>query len=764
MPHTLLNSLFFLLIWLQIPPVSAQEPIPRTVIALYDSEIQSRIWLLNLHELAEMPLNQLGLKLHYHDLRKGLPDIKNQKEILGVLTWFPYFAVSSNPIEYIDWAVSVIESGKKFVIVGNPNFHAKNTITPIYVINRFWEKLGLKDTNLFVQNTFKSKFVYLDPLMTSFERPYQGIIPGYNIIEAISNDVKSHVIISQNNDNNAKAALITTGPNGGYAVENFTLYRMADPAFDHRQWYINPFQFFRLAFDSDKVPKPDATTIAGRRIYYNQIDGDGWNNISEIEKYRKLSLLCPDVLYREIFSPYRDLPVTVGPIAADVDLKWVGTPASREIATKIFELPHVEMGCHTFTHPFDWEFFQNYTPEKELPYLDKYPQGGWKQEGWVGFLWKTVTGQKSHGMNAEEMSSDDESFNWPVGTLSPGFAIPRAFALQPFNLNLEIFGAIKEINGLAPPNKRVEIYQWSGNCDPFAKAIEMTREAGVRNINGGNSRFDKQYPSYGWVRPLGLEVEDQKQIYASNSNEMSYTDSWTSDLYAFNELPETFRNTETPIRVKPMDLYYHMYSGAKLPSLQALFQNLEYIRKREICPVSASEFSAIADGFYSSVITPLSQKSWKIENRGHLQTIRFDRSTLAAVNFSQSKGIVGQRHFQGSLYVYLDAAEEIPVLTLQDTDIFYEEPAADVPYLIHSRWTVWNVARVSDEKFSVKSQGFGTGKMRWKVPHDGMYRITIPSLSFDVQSLNHILDFSFPTDASAIDPIEITLEKKGTNP
>jgi len=28
------------------------------------------------------------------------------------------------------------------------------------------------------------------------------------------------------------------------------------------------------------VPKPDTTTLAGRRIYYSHIDGDGWKELT----------------------------------------------------------------------------------------------------------------------------------------------------------------------------------------------------------------------------------------------------------------------------------------------------------------------------------------------------------------------------------------------------------------------------------------------------------------------------------------------------
>jgi len=47
--------------------------------------------------------------------------------------------------------------------------------------------------------------------------------------------------------------------------------------------------------EDERLPVPDVTTLDGRRMYFSHIDGDGWNNISEIEGYRETQTTVADV-------------------------------------------------------------------------------------------------------------------------------------------------------------------------------------------------------------------------------------------------------------------------------------------------------------------------------------------------------------------------------------------------------------------------------------------------------------------------------------
>ena len=113
------------------------------------------------------------------------------------------------------------------------------------------------------------------------------------------------------------------------------------------------------------MPIPDVTTLSGRRVWFSHIDGDGWNNVSRMEAYREKPTIAATVVLKELIAPYPDLPVAVGVIGADIDERY-GTPeAARTAAHELFALPQVEVATHTYTHPYQWSFFESYDRKLE---------------------------------------------------------------------------------------------------------------------------------------------------------------------------------------------------------------------------------------------------------------------------------------------------------------------------------------------------------------------------------------------------------------
>jgi hypothetical protein len=121
------------------------------------------------------------------------------------------------------------------------------------------------------------------------------------------------------------SALLVTGLHGGYAARGFKHF--ASYSRNQLPWYLNPFEFFRLAFATDEVPKPDRNTIAGRRIYYSHIDGDGWRNQTEA-RYRAERIPAAEVILRDAIRLFPDLPVTVGHNPSQLGFRLVRKPAA----------------------------------------------------------------------------------------------------------------------------------------------------------------------------------------------------------------------------------------------------------------------------------------------------------------------------------------------------------------------------------------------------------------------------------------------------
>ena len=686
------------------------EPVPaetsvvaRTILALYDSRYDEETRRLPIHQITEMPLNHLGLVVRYHDINTPLPPLASMQDVRGVLTWFRDDSMR-DPVGFLAWATAALDAGKKFVVIGDASatFDLKKHRTPAAALTQFWSRLGLRSDGEWKTITYDLKIAYRDPVMVEFERPFAGVLPAFPRMTKIDRLMKSYLVIRKGDDPRTDSELLTIGPHGAYVAPGYLHFSRTEDS-PRRQWYVNPFEFFRAAFNTDEIPKLDTSTISGRRIFYSHVDGDGWRNLTEISRYRTRKTLSAEVILEDVLKAFPDLPVTVAPVAGDLDPAWSGTRESLRVAKAIFALPNVEAGTHTYSHPLDWKAAEAARP---VP-----PDAGIVARilAWVGY-----------GVHAEA-ASDVRTDRTDVVVTDKGRLEARSYNTRPFSLDLEIRESADFINALLPPGKRVKIVQWSGNTSPSAKVIAATRAAGLRNLNGGDTRFDPEFKSYGWVSPLGKQVGDERQIYASNSNENTYTDLWTGRFFAFKYLEATLKNTESPVRVKPHNVYFHMYSGEKLPGALAVVENYRYARSQELAPITAATYAAIVDGFFSARIVKIGDRRWRIERRDALQTIRFDRSAHLSVDFSKSHGVVGQRAYQGSLYVSLDAAAASPVVALTDT-------SALGPYLSHSRWQVSSV-QVRGMGFLFDTQGFGAGESIWKVAPNTSFVVRVTSSS-----------------------------------
>ena len=688
-------------------PAAAETAVKRVVIGLFNGADEGTPRRSRLHRLAEMPLNHLGIVMIPHDVQKGLPGEEVMRDARGIVTWFSYVAFP-DASAYLGWLDAQMENGKKLVILDHIGIDPGQIegIVARKLFDRVIGRLGLRWEREWVQLTYASRLLAGDPAMVGFERPFPPILAPYHRVSLIPGSAVSHLSVRRIGRSETDQ-LIVTGPAGGYAGED---YSGALPV-DEWSWYINPFEFFRAALATDDIPKLDTTTLSGRRIFYSHVDGDGWHNVSSAETYRGKQISSAEVQYEQILLKYPDLPVTIGPITGDLDPSWYGSEAARRLARKIFELPNVEAGSHTHSHPFAWGFFRNADPRREEPFLKLYPSRPGHSQG--DSVWRPEDLPLDGGTAAR---SDDD--------MSKQYQRPRSYAVKPFDLNLEIAGSLKALADLLPPGKKVAIMQWSGDTSPFERVMELTAAAGVRNINGGDPRMDGVYRSYAQLSPLGLRVGRFWQIYSSGGNENIYTENWRARFYGYRNLVEMLENAETPLRIKPINVYYHFYIVEREDSLNSLRYVLDFVRRQEIAPITTSHFASIVDGFYAARIVALGGERWRIEDRDGLQTVRFDRASTKSVDFARSEGIIGQRHHQGSLYVALDPEAAKPVVALKAHEQPERDPEAPVPYLISARWPIRALQR-EEGGWRFQAQGFGAGAFAWKVPAAGRYAVEV---------------------------------------
>ncbi|MFV0298108.1 MAG: polysaccharide deacetylase family protein [Hyphomicrobiaceae bacterium] len=678
------------------------------ILALYDKRSERAVRLTRIHQYAEMPLNYLGFRVTYRDVNEPLPSDDELSRYRGVLTWFA--EPLSKPLQVLEWIDRAQLRGLRYVALGAVAPPEDERTLPL--INQVLARLGLEHRAEEVSMPWRARVAEMDGEMMGFERPIDRALPPFFVMGTKGGSAEAHLVLeAPSGDHVVRSTLVATSPAGGFADGNFAIY--FEPNTDRSQWTLNPFAFFGRAFGNERRPIPDTTTLMGRRIYFSHIDGDGWNNVSDIEHYKETQTFSSEVIEREAIVPYPDLPVSVGLLVGDTIPALGGTKAAGDIARRIFALPQVEVATHTYSHPFNWQFFEHYDRAAEMRLIDSHgmPEPSLKDRFSRAVMNLAGRQMKSNQSDKYIAGSD---------------ALPRAYMHRPFDLDSEIAGALKGAERFAPPGKRARLYLWSGDTTPFPAAIRAVRLAGAYNMNGGDSRFDPEYPSVAYVPPISRVTGGERQIYAGNSNENTYTNDWTGPYYGQFMLVNTLANTESPRRLKPFNLYYHMYSGERPGSLAAVKHILALARKARVIPIAASGYAAIANDFFNVEIVQIDMFSWSINHKGKLGTVRFDDASQLAVDIPRSRGVLGSVRKGDVLYVSLDSAVEPSIVTLRGRAAEQAARAEGTAWdmsLVDSRWRLWGLHR-EDCGLTVSAQGFGKGDMLWQTSPRRGYRIT----------------------------------------
>jgi polysaccharide biosynthesis protein PelA len=723
-----------------VPPI----PVNREILGLYDGATEAQPELTRLHKFLEMPLNHLGYQLTLRDIRAGLPGLDEAKRYRAVATWFS--GRVSNAAGYLAWAARLAKAGTRFVVLDSVGALGGSDELP--AINAFLSELGITQADYFVGDAKETRIERVDAAVINGEAKLEpAALPGHTVYVVAKGSAKPgltvHLSVTDPAHRWVKApasALVTTGPQGGFVASGFAV--RYDTIANRAQWLIDPFRFLEAALGRQRAPVPDTTTVSGRRLYFSHIDGDGWNNATEVEPFAAQGRRAAEAMLERLIEPYPDLPVSVGLIAGDVDPADGGMPAGAAAARTMFALPQVEVASHTHTHPFHWSLFKSYQRDREiadvLATLERQPILADRSLAALIGQWRAAA--------------------LPVVKASDYLLLdlPRARPHQPFDLEREVKGALDASSRLAPVGKSARLYLWSGDCRPFEEVLRAARLAGVRNLNGGDSRFDAAFPSQLYVPPISRMVGTERQIYAVNSNENTYTNGWTGPFDAFKTLGETLDNTELPRRLKGFNIYYHSFSATKTEGLEAVRANLEKARASNIAPITASRYAEIAEGFFSVKIFEIARDRWLVKERGGLNTMRFDAAAGIAVDYAASVGVVGAGRHAGSLYVTLDPAVAEPVIAIRPADA----NAVPVAQLIESRWTLSSLKRGECE-VTAAAQGFGAGEMTWIGLKPGPHILTASRrgavLASRRVSADAIGRMSVRLATSAIEPLQLSI-------
>jgi hypothetical protein len=396
---------------------------------------------------------------------------------------------------------------------------------------------------------------------------------------------------------------VLTGSWGGMALDPY----LVDHGFESRaRWILDPFAFLTRALDLEPIPAPDFTTESGRRLAFIQIDGDGFLNRAEMPGRQ----YAGEIIYRDFLLRYDSLPHTVSIIECELGPEGVykdQSPKAEPIARNIFKLPHVEVASHSYAHPLDWM--------------------------------RAARGEATKAESSESVLSYNP----------PGYRYSAA---------REVTGSITYINErLAPKDKPAAVFLWSGDAMPGADALREAAALKLWNMNGLNAENPRETPTLAQIPSLGKFVDGMLHVYAQAHNENVYTNEWTGRFYGFRDVVDMFRFTEAPRRLKPIDVYYHYYSGSKPAAITALHEVYKYVLEQEILPIYVSEMAARAADFQRVTFARRIDGAWELRGLGALKTVRLDRR-LGWPDLANSVGVAGVNDSGPGRYVAFSGEPE----------------------------------------------------------------------------------------------------------
>jgi hypothetical protein len=599
---------------------ASAAPEPRTVLALYlPGQIPGKhkdTAYLPLHQQAELPLNQAGLVVEWLDVSKPLPDPASRPDVRGTLAWFAAERSFDDSRPLCKWLDEGAKRGWKTVFLGAIGLYKKDSVK---------DTLPTECKELFKTLGFELGGTHaVEPLdvavatasaMIGFERrpdlSEKGFVPMSRMLPGVSGSAELKLKAVSDDLPWKELHPIAVTARGALGLDPFFFYQNNEMEPAQFRWIVDPFSFFAKAFGTEGLPRPDASTLSGRRLFFTHVDGDGFFNASEVDRTR----LSGEVFLRELVEKMTDMPFTLSLIAGYYDLALYNDAASIDLSRRALRRPNVEPAAHAYSHPLVWA-------ERTI-----------------------------------------------------ALKIPR-YALD---LRKEVQGSMKMIGDLILNGRQPKLFLWSGDCVPNEETVGYAESAGFLHMNGGGGRFDRRTPSYAYLFPLSRMAGRHRQLYAPHSNENVFTNLWTGPYYGYREVVETFERTETPLRVKPVDVYIHFYSAERYASLQALKGAYDWARRQPLVPVFAGRYAKAANGFFEMKVERLGPRRFRLDGGAALRTVRFD-GEKGVPDLRASKGVLGWTRKGQALYVALDesASREVALGPEQESGPRLEEASFEV--------------------------------------------------------------------------------------
>ena len=605
--------------------------VPRAVIALYDGSREVDPRDSRLHRHAELPLNHLGYHLLYVDISGG-PDAAEIERLLRQLEGMPVAATLSwfnedlpAPVAFAGWAHSFRDScgnRPRTVILGETGLPAGSGAE---AERAYLSAAGIVARGGEITMGVTATLSRASDIPEGFEADFAAVPGKYDHL--VASDVADWLVRSEKDGVAVDLAVI--GPGGGYAHETAL---MAPDGRGGALWRLDPFDFFARALGRGAAPVPDATTETGRRIYFSTVNGEGWTGPLPTGAFGETPQLAAEVVEESFILPYPDLPVTVAIATGDLDPVTARDAAgrSRAVAERLAVLPQVDLGTLGRSMVHRWSAFD---PRESVPPAEPADLTALQRLGAVIAL---------------------------PGSQGPS---DRRHDDAPFDLPAEIAGAAKAIGDLSPRDAPPMLV-WSGDARPFAEAVRVAADAALPAIGGGGGFVEPLFPSVATLGPLTAPVGDRLQVLAALADDRDLAHA--EPVSGLRNLFVTLAATETPRRLKPFHLSYTARAASSFDNRMAVRSLLDIAQSGSYRAIPARDYVALIGGWAGIEILPEGERSWRIRNRGRLQTLRLDAASAISLDLDRSEGVLGARRLGEALYVALDPAADAPLIALAD--------------------------------------------------------------------------------------------------
>jgi len=639
----------FLTIFLNglLPITYAEEYIPRKLLITYQSEKGQTAHINKFFEICQTITDYFGLLSDYIDVNtQPFPDDHFMSDYRAVVTSFNSPEMNNGRL-FLKWLKHQCDNNKKIIILGALSGKEASMTSQEYstLAAPIFAHIGLRYDGMFSSHQGRIRYHFKDKQYVEFERNYPLFPITYEKYAVIDQQTNVWLSIIRKDIENSESAVIITSPKGGF-IKDSEMFWM-DPITYKKKWYVNPFLFFEKVLAVEDIPSYDPTTLNGKRVAFSHIDGDAFSGFSRIPPKKT----CAEMIRDHVLKKY-NYPVTVSVIVGEIEPKALGNEKMVTIARSIFALPNIEPATHAYSHPFFWN--------KNSREKGNYPH--------------------QHGL------------------LIPGYT---------HSVEKEIvYSATYITNHLLSKGNTCKVMLWTGACDPTEKALEFCNNKQLLNMNGGDTVFDNANNSYTAVAPLCRKVGKYWQIHCGQANENILTNLWEGPYYGYREIIKTMKNTDTPRRLKPIDIYYHFYSAEYESSLKALQSVYEWVLDQDVALVYTSEYIKMVNGFIQARIEKNKKGDYVLLNYGDCLTIRFDnRSSIP--DLTKSMNVLGYKKLPQGLYVSLKPGQEKAIVSFVSSD---KNNLKQLPYIESATGWIMNFT-VDGNHIQLDYKGFGKGSV-----------------------------------------------------